>query len=145
MIRTGKAHWQGNLKEGKGTVSTENGVLNKVNYSFKTRFEEGEKGTNPEELLAAAHAGCFTMAVAANLTKKGFNSIIALDTIATLTMENAVITGTHLSISGTVQDINENDFRAATEDAAKNCIISQALKIPVTSEAHLLTEKLSFS
>ena len=71
MKRTAKAHWQGNLKEGKGTLSTQSGVLDKTNYSFKTRFEEGEKGTNPEELLAAAHAGCYTMSVVSILTKKG--------------------------------------------------------------------------
>jgi lipoyl-dependent peroxiredoxin len=71
MTRTAKAHWIGNLKEGKGTLTTQSGVLDNTNYSFKTRFEEGEKGTNPEELLAAAHAGCFTMAVCAMLTEKG--------------------------------------------------------------------------
>ena len=72
MLRTATAHWQGNLKDGKGNISTQSGILDKTNYSFKTRFEEGEKGTNPEELLAAAHAGCFTMSVASMLDKKGF-------------------------------------------------------------------------
>ena len=70
MIRTAKAHWSGNLKEGKGTLTTESNILNETNYSYKTRFEDGVAGTNPEELLAAAHAGCFTMAVAAMLTQK---------------------------------------------------------------------------
>ncbi|MDP4189034.1 MAG: OsmC family peroxiredoxin, partial [Bacteroidota bacterium] len=71
MKRTAKAHWSGNLKEGKGTLTTQSGIINNANYSFKTRFEEGDQGTNPEELLAAAHAGCFTMAVASILTQKG--------------------------------------------------------------------------
>jgi lipoyl-dependent peroxiredoxin len=73
MKRKAKAHWSGNLKEGQGTLSSQSGVLDKTKYNFKGRFEEGKKGTNPEELLAAAHAGCFTMAVALILTQKGFN------------------------------------------------------------------------
>ena len=85
MIRTAQAHWQGNLKQGKGTLSTQSGVLQSTNYSFKTRFEEGEQGTNPEELLVAAHAGCFTMAVASMLGAKRITPT-KLDTEATLTM-----------------------------------------------------------
>ena len=137
MIRTAKAHWQGDLKTGKGTLSTQSGVLDKTNYSFKARFEENEKGTNPEELLAAAHAGCFTMWVASNLTKKGLNPS-SLDTIASLTMENAAITGVHLSITGSVDGISKEDFTEVTKDAEKNCIISKALSFPITSEAHLV-------
>ena len=71
MKRTATARWEGNLKEGKGALTTQSGILDKTNYGFKTRFEEGEKGTNPEELLAASHAGCFTMSVASILDKKG--------------------------------------------------------------------------
>lgn len=137
MIRTAKAHWQGDLKTGKGTLSTQSGVLDKVNYSFKARFEENEKGTNPEELLAAAHAGCFTMWVASNLTKKGLNPI-SLDTTASLTLENAAITGTHLTITGSVKGITAEDFNEIVKDAEKNCIISKALSFPITSEAHLV-------
>jgi lipoyl-dependent peroxiredoxin len=74
MIRTANAHWKGNLKEGKGTLSTQSGILENTNYSYKTRFEEGTKGTNPEELLAAAHAGCFTMAVSLLLNEKGYTA-----------------------------------------------------------------------
>lgn len=74
MIRTAKAHWEGDLKEGKGSLTTASNILKQTNYSFKTRFEDGAAGTNPEELLAAAHAGCFTMAVAAMLTQKKNNS-----------------------------------------------------------------------
>lgn len=137
MIRTAKAHWQGDLKTGKGTLSTQSGVLDKANYSFKARFEENEKGTNPEELLAAAHAGCFTMWVSSTLTKKGFNPI-SLDTTADLTLENAEITGTHLTITGSVKGITAEDFNEIVKDAEKNCIISKALSFQITSEAHLV-------
>lgn len=135
MIRTAKAHWAGNLKEGKGTLTTASTILNETNYSFKTRFEDGTPGTNPEELLAAAHAGCFTMAVAAIITQK--NLIPAtLDTEASLTMEGLNITKIHLSITGSVPGMNADDFTAITKDAEKNCLISKALSIPISSEAH---------
>jgi len=137
MKRTAKAHWTGNLKEGNGTLTTESGILNKTNYSFKTRFEEGEKGTNPEEMLAAAHAGCFTMQVSANLTKKGFNPT-SLDTEATVTMEDLTITGIHLNITGSIDDANAGEFEAAVKDAGKNCVISRALGVPISSEAHFV-------
>lgn len=136
MIRTASAHWEGNLKEGKGNISTQSGVLKNTNYSFKTRFEEGETGTNPEELLAAAHAGCFTMAVSSMLNAK---NIIAnkLDTIATLSMEGLTITGMHLNITGSVPGISAEDFALVIKDAEKNCLISKVLNISITSEAHL--------
>ena len=137
MIRTAKAHWQGNLKDGKGTLSTQSSILNNTNYSFKTRFEEGEMGTNPEELLAAAHAGCFTMAVDALLSKQGLNPT-SLDTVATLTMEGLTITGIHLSITGSVKGISADEFTVITKDAEKNCIISKALNVAINSEAHFI-------
>ncbi|NVN94096.1 MAG: OsmC family peroxiredoxin [Bacteroidetes bacterium] len=137
MIRTAKAHWEGNLKEGKGTLDTQSGILNKTNYSFKTRFEEGKKGTNPEELLAAAHAGCFTMAVSAMLTEKGLTPI-ALDTEATLTMEGLSIKGIHLTITASVKGMNAEAFTKITKAAEENCVISKALSIPISSEAHLI-------
>ncbi len=135
MIRTAKAHWEGNLKEGKGTISTQSGVLESTNYSFKTRFEEGEKGTNPEELLAAAHAGCFTMAASSMLNAKGFTAKI-LDTEATLTMEGLSITGIHLNITGGAQGTSAEDFATIVKDAEKNCLISKVLNIPITAEVH---------
>lgn len=134
MKRTAKAHWEGNLKEGKGNLSSQSGILNKTNYSFKTRFE-GDPGTNPEELLAAAHAGCFTMAVSGAITKKGLNPT-SLDTEATVTMEELTITGIHLNISGSVPGLTAEDFEAITKDAEKSCVISKALSIKITSEAH---------
>ena len=137
MLRTAKAHWEGNLKEGKGTLSTQSGILEKTNYSFKTRFEEGEKGTNPEELLAAAHAGCFTMAVASMLGVKGITAD-NLDTEARLTMEGLSITAIHLNITGSVPGINAEDFATITKDAEKNCLVSKVLNIPITSESHFI-------
>jgi lipoyl-dependent peroxiredoxin len=136
MKRTAKAHWSGNLKEGKGELTTQSGILDNTNYSFKLRFEEGEKGTNPEELIAAAHAGCFTMWVSALLTEKGLNPT-SLTTEATVSLEGTTITGIHLSITGTVPGINAEEFKAITQDAEKNCIISKALRVVITSESHL--------
>ena len=137
MKRTAKAHWSGTLKDGKGELTSPSGILNKTNYSFKTRFEEGVTGTNPEELLAAAHAGCFTMAVGAILTQKGLNPI-SLDTEASVSMEGLSITAVHLTITGSVAGINADEFTAITKDAEKNCLISKVLSIPITSEAYFL-------
>ncbi len=135
MKRTAKANWKGNLKEGKGTLTTQTGILDNTNYNFKARFEEDKTGTNPEELLADAHAGCFTMWVASVLTQKGFTPA-NLDTVATVTLENSTITGVHLSITGSVPGINAEEFKAVTEESEKGCIISRALSVAITSEAH---------
>ncbi len=137
MKRTAKAHWEGTIKEGKGNLTTQSEILNQTNYSFKTRFTGEEKGTNPEELLAAAHAGCFTMAVSLALTEKGFNPV-ALDTEATVSMAGFDITGSHLSITGVVPGISEAEFEAITKVAEQNCLISKVLNIAITSEAHLV-------
>jgi lipoyl-dependent peroxiredoxin len=137
MERTAKAHWQGDFKAGKGTLSTQSEILKETNYSFKTRFEDGEKGTNPEELLGAAHAGCFTMSVAAILTKKGF-APTSLDTTATVILEGLSITTVHLSITGAVPGITAEEFDAVTKEAEKNCLISKILNIPVSSESHFV-------
>jgi osmotically inducible protein OsmC len=134
MKRTANAEWQGTLKEGKGMLTTQSGVLENTNYSFKTRFEDGEKGTNPEELLAAAHAGCFTMAVGAMLTQKGLTPK-SLHTNASVMMEGLKVTGVHLAITGSVDGVTAEEFEAITKDAEKNCIISKALSVPITSEA----------
>ncbi|MBC7382254.1 MAG: OsmC family peroxiredoxin [Bacteroidia bacterium] len=136
MKRTATAHWLGNLKEGNGTLSTQSGILTNANYSFKTRFEEGLTGTNPEELLAAAHAGCFTMSVVATLTQKGLNPA-SMNTEASIIMEGLSITGIHLSITGSVAGMIAEEFKAITKEAEKNCLISKVLNIPITSEAHL--------
>jgi osmotically inducible protein OsmC len=115
MKRTAKAHWSGTLKEGKGELTTPSGILKNTNYSFKTRFEEGVSGTNPEELLAAAHAGCFTMAVGAMLTEKGITPE-SLNTEATVSMQGLSITGIHLSITGSASGVSETEFIAITKD-----------------------------
>lgn len=138
MERIAKAHWQGNFKEGYGTVSTQSGVLKESNYSYKSRFEEGQ-GTNPEELLGAAHAGCFTMSVAAILSNKGF-SPKSLDTKATVTLIDLNITNIHLSITGDVSEISADEFTAVTKEAEKTCPVSKALKTSITSEAHLIVK-----
>jgi len=136
MKRTAKAHWIGSIKEGKGELTTQSEILNQTNYSFKTRFTGEEKGTNPEELFAAAHAGCFTMAVSFALTEKGLTPK-SLDTEAIVSMEGFGITSVHLSITGNVSDISAEEFEAITKEAEQNCLISKVLKIPVSSEAHL--------
>ncbi|WP_415326991.1 OsmC family peroxiredoxin [Chryseobacterium sp. MMS23-Vi53] len=137
MKRTANAQWKGSVKEGKGELTTQSGILNQTNYSFKTRFTGEEKGTNPEELLAAAHAGCFTMAVSFALSEKGIEPAI-LNTEATLSMEGFEISGMHLSITGSVPGISENEFEEITKAAEQNCLVSKALKIKITSEAHLI-------
>jgi osmotically inducible protein OsmC len=138
MKRTAKAHWSGNLQEGKGELTTQSKILDKTNYSFKTRFEGDTTGTNPEELLAAAHAGCFTMAVSLAITEKGLNPE-SLDTEATVIMEGFSITSVHLSITGSVSGISADEFEAITKAAEQNCLISKVLNIPISSEAHLIS------
>jgi lipoyl-dependent peroxiredoxin len=133
MKRTATAHWNGTLKDGAGQLTTQSTTLNQTQYSFKTRFESGV-GTNPEELLAAAHAGCFTMAVSAALTQQGFTPG-NLDTAAVLDLDmaNLAVTGIHLEIKATTIDgVSEDQFKAIAEDAKKNCIISKALSVPFT-------------
>ncbi|HEY4155653.1 MAG TPA: OsmC family protein [Puia sp.] len=133
MKRTAKAHWNGTLKEGKGELSTQSTTLNKTQYSFKTRFEQGV-GTNPEELIAAAHAGCFTMAVGAALTQAGFTPG-DLDTEATLDLDMAAlkITGIQLDLkAASIAGVSEAKFKEIAEGAKANCIISKALSVPIT-------------
>src|ERR1035437_5728154 len=134
MKRTARAHWEGNLREGRGTLTTHSVTFKKINYGFKTIFDKEEVGTNPEELLAATHAGCFTMAVCSILTIRGLDPKI-LDTEATVTMEASGITAMHLSIKGSVKGINVEDFTLVTKDAEKKCMISKVLNVPVSSEA----------
>ena len=134
MKRTAKAHWNGNLKEGKGEISTPSTVLNQTPYSFKTRFESGV-GTNPEELIAAAHAGCFTMSVSATLERAGFLAN-DLNTEATLDVDfvNLTITGIHLDLKASLIDgVSAEAFQQIAEGAKANCIVSKALSaVPIT-------------
>lgn len=134
MKRTASAVWQGDLKQGKGTVSSESGVLNTTPYSFSTRFEN-VRGTNPEELIAAAHAGCFTMALSAALGKAG-HVANRLSTTATLTLEqvsgNWTITTIHLDLTGSVPGIDQAKFETIAADAKANCPVSRVLNATIS-------------
>src|SRR5690242_10837484 len=118
MKRSASARWQGGLKDGKGNISTQSGVLANTQYSFSTRFEEGA-GTNPEELIAAAYAGCFTMALSAQLEKAGFKAD-SLDTTCTVTMEKKEtgweITQSHLEVTAVIPDADTERFEAAANE-----------------------------
>lgn len=133
MKRTANAHWNGTLQAGQGEISTQSTVLNKTQYSFKTRFADGI-GTNPEELIAAAHAGCFTMAVGAALTQAGFTpGDLTTDAILDLDMQNLAITGIQLNLVGsTIEGVPAEKFTEIAEGAKANCIISKALSVPIT-------------
>lgn len=139
MQRTATAHWSGGLKDGKGTISSQSGVLNKTQYSFSTRFESGI-GTNPEELIAASHAGCFTMALSAELGKLGM-SAESLDTQATVTLEfidsKPTITTSHLEVSARIPGADPNKFQEAAHNAEVGCPISRVLNAKVSMTAKL--------
>jgi osmotically inducible protein OsmC len=133
MKRTAHAHWNGTLTEGQGEITTQSTILNNTQYSFKTRFADGI-GTNPEELIAAAHAGCFTMAVGAALSQAGFTpGDLTTDAILDLDMQALVIVGIHLELKGAViAGVDEAKFNEIAEGAKANCIISKALSVPIT-------------
>jgi lipoyl-dependent peroxiredoxin len=139
MERTASAVWNGSLKEGKGTIATQSGVLSDAPYSFVTRFENG-KGTNPEELIAAAHAGCFTMALSAQLGTMNFTPQ-SLRTSAKLTLEKLdagwTISKIHLDVSARVPGISASAFESAAASAKANCPVSRLLKAEITMDAHL--------
>lgn len=133
MKRTANAHWNGNLKEGKGEVSSQSTTLNKTPYSFKTRFESGV-GTNPEELIAAAHAGCFTMSVSATLEREGFvANDLDTEAIVDVDMADLKIKSIHLELKAALIDgLSAKAFQQIAEGAKANCIISKALSMPIT-------------
>jgi osmotically inducible protein OsmC len=139
MKRKASALWQGDLKAGKGVVSTASGVLDKVQYSFSTRFEDGI-GTNPEELIAAAHAGCFSMALSAQLGSGGMVPE-SISTEATLTMEKLdagwTVTAIHLDVTAKVSGGDSEAFMAAAEGAKAGCPISRLLNTTITMAARL--------
>jgi lipoyl-dependent peroxiredoxin len=132
MKRTATAAWNGSIKDGKGNLTTQSLTLNKTAYSFSSRFENGT-GTNPEELIAAAHAGCFTMKLSGVLGVAGFTPS-SLETTSTVTLENGAITGSHLVVKGDVPGCSKEDFQKHAEDAKANCPVSKALNIAVTLE-----------
>jgi len=133
MKRTAKAHWNGNLKEGKGEISSQSTVLNQTPYSFKTRFESGI-GTNPEELIASAHAGCFTMSVSAVLERAGFlANDLNTEAVLDVDLANLQITGIHLDLKASLIDgVSAEAFQEIAEGAKANCIVSKALSVPIT-------------
>jgi lipoyl-dependent peroxiredoxin len=139
MKRKAFAEWNGDLKTGKGTISSESGLFAGAPYSFSKRFGD-ERGTNPEELIAAAHASCFTMALSGELGKA---NLVAerLQTSATITLEKQeagfTVTESHLEVSGRVPGATEETFRRAAEAAEKGCPISRLLNTKITMEARL--------
>jgi len=139
MNRKASAQWQGDLKTGKGTVSTESGVLQNTPYSFSTRFEN-VKGTNPEELVAAAHAGCFTMALSAELGKANLVAT-SLRTTCTVTLDKVEggwgITESHLEVVAKIPGASQEAFRKAAETAETGCPISKLFKTKITMDAKL--------
>ena len=140
MKRNAQAHWEGNLKEGKGTLFTESGVLEAQQYSFKTRFENG-KGTNPEELIGAAHAGCYAMALSMILGEHGYKAD-HIDAEAGVELKEVdgkpTITAVALKVSARVPDADEEAFQKAADAAKKGCPVSRLLNADISLDATLL-------
>ncbi|MFL6675512.1 MAG: OsmC family protein [Massilia sp.] len=139
MKRTGSAVWSGGLKDGKGTVSTQSGVLKDSQYGFNARFENGP-GTNPEELIAAAHAGCFTMALSAQLGERGMTAQ-RLETTATVSLDKVdggfEISAVHLDLVANIPGANQQAFEEAARAAEQGCPVSKLLKAKITMNPRL--------
>ncbi|MBT8083596.1 MAG: OsmC family protein [Woeseia sp.] len=140
MKRKASAHWEGDLKKGNGTITSDSGVLSDTQYSFGTRFENG-KGTNPEELIAAAHAGCFSMALSMILGNAGFTAD-SIDTQATVSLDQVeggfAITKVHLDVKARVPNADAKAFATAANDAKEGCPVSKLLNADITLDATLL-------
>ena len=136
MKRTATAVWNGTIKEGKGKVSTATGVLSETPYSFNSRFGDGTD-TNPEELIAAAHAGCFSMKLSGVLTEAGFTPE-SIETECSIGMKDAVIETAHLVVKAKVPGIEETEFSKCAEDAKENCPVSKALNLEISMDAQLV-------
>jgi lipoyl-dependent peroxiredoxin len=138
--RKGSASWSGGLKDGKGTISTESGAMNAHPYGFAMRFE-GVKGTNPEELIGAAHAGCFTMALS-NILGQANLTATKMDTTATVTLEQGgggfAITAIALKLEATVPGASQEQFAELAQKAKENCPVSKLLKAEITLDAKLV-------
>ena len=135
MTRNATALWNGSGKDGKGTISTQSTVLSNTQYSFKSRFEEGV-GTNPEELIAGAHAGCFTMKLSFVLQEAGFTAD-SIETRCDITLDGGIITESKLTVKATVRGISKEKFEEAAKDAKENCPISKLLNTNITMQAEL--------
>lgn len=136
FTRKASANWKGPGKDGKGTLTTASGVLSSTPYSFSTRFED-VKGTNPEELIGAAHAGCFTMKLSFVLGEHGFTPT-NLDTVANVTFEDGKIGNIHLDLTAEIPGIDEAKFQELAEIAKKECPISKSLDTNITLSAKLI-------
>lgn len=135
MVRHATAVWEGSGKDGKGHLTTQSNVLSNTQYSYKSRFEDGS-GTNPDELVAAAHAGCFTMKLSFVLNEAGFTPD-KLETKCEITLENGSVTKSHLKVQAKVPGINKEKFDEAVTKAEKECIISRLLNTEISSDAQL--------
>ena len=139
MKRNASAEWKGGLKDGKGTISTDSGVLSNTQYSFSTRFEDGI-GTNPEELIAAAHAGCFSMALSGQLGNAGMTAD-SINTTASVTLDKVeggfAITTVHLEIKAKIPGADKDAFMTAANNAKAGCPISKVLNAEITMNAEL--------
>ena len=139
MKRSASAVWRGGLKDGKGTVSTESGALSSTPYNFRMRFES-EKGTNPEELIAAAHAACFSMALSAQLGNAGM-TVESIETTATVTLDKVgdgfSVTSSHLKTAVKIPGADQAAFQKAADGAKSGCPISKLLNTQITLEATL--------
>lgn len=138
MKRTAKAIWEGTVKEGNGTVSTQSPALFNIPYSYTSRFEEG-MGTNPEELIAAAHAGCFSMAFSAELGKAGFTPG-SIETKATITLESGALRASLLEVKARVPGIDSETLNRIANEAKDNCPVSKALKVAISMELEEVKE-----
>lgn len=135
MKRNATAVWNGTGKEGNGSLSTQSTTLSNAQYSYLSRFESGV-GTNPEELVAAAHAGCFSMKLSFVIGAAGFTPE-KIETKCDITLDNGAITSSHLTVNATVPGMNEETFNEAVADAKSNCPISKLLNTEITAEAKL--------
>ena len=137
MKRHSTAVWKGSLKEGAGHLSTQSGTLEKTQYSFKSRFEEGV-GTNPEELVAAAHSGCFTMQLSAYISEEGSYEIESIETKCDINLLDGKIVSSHLTVSAKVKGITNDTFQELVTKAELNCPISKLLDTEITTTATLV-------
>jgi osmotically inducible protein OsmC len=135
MKRKATAVWNGSGKEGNGNLSTQSTAISKAQYSYKSRFEEGV-GTNPEELIAAAHAGCFSMKLSFVLGGAGFEPE-SIETTSEIELDNGVIKSSHLLVKAKVPGISPEKFQEAANDAKENCPVSKALNMTISMEASL--------
>ena len=141
LNRSAEADWRGNAEQGSGTIRTESGSLDDRPYSIKSRYHFDPLGTNPEELMAAAIAGCFTMLVAARLSSLGRNAT-ALNTRAVMVIKNELMTGVHLIVTGSAEKLSEEDFAEIVLEAEWHFPVAKALNIRITTESHLASEFL---